>query len=255
MSVYNCADTLKEAIDSILNQTYTDWELIICNDASTDSTLKIAQDYEQKYSNIFVFSNEKNLKLALSLNRCLNFSSGEYIARHDGDDISEPNRLEEQVAFLDNNKEFAFVSSVMIYFNELGVSGKSKLVEYPTKLDFIKSTPFCHAPVMMRKAVLNEIGNYTYNKRLNRGQDYYLWYKFYKNGYKGANILKPLYRMRNDINAFKRRTLKSRLDFALVQCEVYKGLKLPLYSYFFMLINLLKGLLPNRIAYFFYNKI
>ena len=90
MGAYNCEDTLSEAIDSIIQQTYKDWELIICDDGSKDNTLSIAKEYEKQYENIHVYKNEKNLGLNKTLNKCLSYAKGEYIARMDGDDISLP---------------------------------------------------------------------------------------------------------------------------------------------------------------------
>lgn len=79
MGIYNCADTLSQAIDSILNQTYTDWELIMCDDASTDNTYDVAKSYRDKYpEKIVLIKNEVNSKLSFTLNHCLKYASGEY---------------------------------------------------------------------------------------------------------------------------------------------------------------------------------
>lgn len=78
MGIYNCESTLARSIDSIINQTYTDWELIMCDDCSTDNTLEVAKEYEDKYKNIKVIRNEKNMRLAYSLNQCLKIAQGGY---------------------------------------------------------------------------------------------------------------------------------------------------------------------------------
>ena len=89
MAIYNCADTVACAIDSILNQTYSDWELILCDDGSVDDTYKIAEEYKNKYPDkIKLIKNPSNQGLPASLNNCLKKASGKYIARMDGDDIS-----------------------------------------------------------------------------------------------------------------------------------------------------------------------
>ena len=104
MGAYNCEETLEDSINSILNQTFTDWEFVICDDASTDNTLQVLEEYKRKYPDKFVIlHNEKNLMLAGSLNRCLEYAEGEYIARMDADDIAVNTRLEKQVRFLDDN--------------------------------------------------------------------------------------------------------------------------------------------------------
>ena len=98
MGIYNCQDTLPEAIDSILEQTYTNWELILCDDCSTDNTYSIAEQYKNKYpEKIILIRNSENKKLAFTLNHCLEYATGEYVARMDGDDISAPNRFEKQL--------------------------------------------------------------------------------------------------------------------------------------------------------------
>lgn len=99
MGVYNCAETLSESIDSIIEQTYTNWELIMCDDASTDKSLQIMREYEKKYSNIHVLKNEKNMGLNYTLNKCLEVANGQFIARMDGDDISLKIDLKKKLKF------------------------------------------------------------------------------------------------------------------------------------------------------------
>ena len=104
MGIYNCEKTLPEAIESILAQTYTNWELIMCDDCSTDNTYSIAKKYQEKYTDkIILVRNNENCRLAYSLNHCLKYASGKYIARMDGDDISLPHRFERQIEFLEKN--------------------------------------------------------------------------------------------------------------------------------------------------------
>ena len=82
MGIYNCQDTLAEAMDSLLNQTYQDFEIVLCNDGSTDNTLAIAQDYVSRYpGKVVLIENEKNMGLNFTLNHCLQVARGKYIAR------------------------------------------------------------------------------------------------------------------------------------------------------------------------------
>ena len=111
MGIFNCSDTLSEALDSILAQTYQNWELILCDDGSTDDTYRVASEYCGRYpGKIVLLQNEKNMGLNHTLNRCLAAATGVYIARMDGDDISLPERLYLEVAFLDAHPEYAIVS-------------------------------------------------------------------------------------------------------------------------------------------------
>src|SRR5690625_1922185 len=147
-AIYNCADTLPEAIGSLYNQTYKNFKLILCDDGSTDNTYEIAKEYAEKHDNIILLKTEKNIKLAASLNRCLEYADTEYVARMDGDDISLPERFEKQIEFLDNHPGYALVSAPMILFDETGDWGRTYSTDKPTKESFKKGTPHPHAPSM-----------------------------------------------------------------------------------------------------------
>ncbi len=108
MPVYNGQDFVSKAIESILGQTFSDFEFIIINDGSTDRTLKILESYQKKDKRI-VLLNQENKGIAKSLNRGIAKAKGDYIARQDADDISFPDRLRNQVEFLDNNKDVGFL--------------------------------------------------------------------------------------------------------------------------------------------------
>jgi len=244
MAIYNCAPTLQEAIDSLYAQTYNNFKLVLCDDASTDNTYEIAKQYAEKHDNIVLIQNEKNMKLAYSLNRCLEYADTEYVARMDGDDISLPTRFEKQIKFLDNHPEYAVVSCPMIYFDETGDWGFGKSVEKPTIEIFKKGVPHPHAPSMTRTAVMKDVDGYTVDKRLVRGQDYYLWYKIYKAGYQGYNLQEHLYKMRDDRNAMARRTFRNRYNAFLIKNEVLKDLGIQ-NSLFYSLPSLLKGFIPT----------
>ena len=151
MGIYNVEDTLAEALDSIFAQTYQDFEVILCDDGSSDNTLQIANDYKSKYPDkVIILQNEKNMGLNYTLNKCLEKVRGMYVARMDGDDICDPHRFEKQVDFLDKNIDYAIVSTLMTLFDENGDFRTTKSVEYPEKKDFVTKTPFCHAAVMIR---------------------------------------------------------------------------------------------------------
>jgi len=228
MGIYNCAPTLAEALDSLLAQTYQDFKVIMCDDGSTDNTYEVAQSYVDHYPGKFILiKNERNMKLAATLNHCLEYVDTEYVARMDGDDISLPERFATQVAFLDAHPKYAFVSTPMIYFDENGDYRTGTATECPAKEDFGKGVPFCHAPVMMRRHPLLSIGNYTAEPRVERIEDYYLWFKFYSAGFIGYNLQVPLYKMRNGRDAFLRRKASDRWKAYKVSVEVKRGLNLP----------------------------
>lgn len=247
MGIYNCASTLVEALDSLYAQTFQDFKIILCDDGSTDNTYEIAKEYAATHSEIILIRNEKNIKLAGTLNKCLQYVDTEYVARMDGDDVSLPTRFEKEIKFLDDNPKYAFVSCPMMYFNENGVWMIGREKECPTKKDFYFDNPFCHAPVMMRTAILRDVGGYTDEPWTIRCEDYYLWYKVYKAGYIGYNIQEPLYKMRDNRDAFKRRTIKSRWNYYKVTTKVKKSLGLK-YPYISGLPILVKIILPNSLV-------
>lgn len=212
MGIYNCADTLPLAIDSILAQTYSEWELIMCDDCSTDNTYEIAQGYAEKYpEKIILIKNEENKRLAYTLNHCLECATGEFVARMDGDDISQPERLEKQLRFLKENPQYQLVGTKMQRFSDEGLADVVDIEEYPDKYTIIKQSPFNHATILTYKYVYDQLEGYTVEKRTERGQDYDLWFKFFAKGFQGYNIQEPLYLVKEDLGAIKRRTAKSRL--------------------------------------------
>lgn len=248
MGIYNCAGTLAEAIDSILAQTYTDWELILCDDGSSDGTPEIARQYQLEYpEQITVLRNPSNLGLNKTLNHCLEYATGDYIARMDGDDISMPERLEKEVEFLDTHPDYAIVSSPMIYFDESGDWGKGAAVEYPSGMDFLAGTPFCHAPCMVRAEAYRAAKGYSTDPRTLRAEDYHLWFRLYALGYQGCNLQEPYYKMRDDVNAYHRRRFRYALNEAYVRFTGYRMLRLPVWTYLYALRPILVGLLPEPI--------
>lgn len=247
MGAYNCEKTIDESIQSILNQTCQEWELIVCDDCSGDNTYNILKKYEKQYDNIIVLKNHVNLGLNETLNKCLDKAKGEYIARMDADDISLPERLEREAEFLDKNREIDIVSSPMIYFDNKGDWGQGKQKEYPEKKDFIYGTPFCHAPCMVRREAYKKVNGYSVNKHLLRVEDYHLWIKMYREGFKGYNFQEPLYKMRDDRNAYSRRKYKYRINEAYVRFLAFYEFKLPIYTVMYILRPLIVGLLPEKI--------
>lgn len=246
MGIYNCASTLAEAIDSIINQTYSNWELIMCEDGSKDNTREVAEKYVNKFPDkIKLLINEKNMGLNYTLNRCLKEASGDYIARMDGDDISLPHRFETELKFLENNSQFSIVSSSMILFDENGDWGKIVHKAEPQGSDFVYKNQICHAPCMVKKEAYFDVDGYTVDEKLLRVEDYHLWIKMYAKGYKAFNIEEPLYKMRDDKNAQGRRSFKNRVNEARVKAIVIKEFKLPFYKYVECVKPILKGLCPG----------
>ncbi len=255
MGIYNCKDTIKDSIKSIINQTYYNWELIMCDDGSTDSTLQIAREMECQYpKQIKVIQNEQNMGLNYTLNRCLKESTGEYIARMDADDICLSDRFMKEMYVLADETNIDFVSTGMSYFDESGIWGKVYKKEYPQKEDFLYESPFCHAPSLVRKKAFEAVKGYSVSKKLLRVEDYHLWLKMYKQGFVGKNIQECLYLMRDDRNAFNRRKFRYRLNESYVKYLAIRQLGLPLSGYLYVLKPILVGLMPYRLYTFFHRR-
>lgn len=245
MGAYNCADTLAEAIQSILSQTFTDWELIVCDDGSSDDTASVAERLCRAHPDkLTLLRNGTNLGLAATLNRCLSVARGEYIARMDADDRCSPERLAHELAVLESPSAPDFVSTDMLLFDENGVWGRVSYPSDPKPTDFAWGTPFCHAPCLIRTAALQAVGGYDTDRRLLRVEDYHLWLKLYCHGYRGRNLPLPLYQMRDDRNACRRRALRFRLNEAYVTALAVRRLRLPFFYFPLALRPIVKGLLP-----------
>lgn len=256
MGAYNCEATLEDSINSILNQTFIDWEFVICDDASDDSTLSILESYKNKYPKKFVLlHNDKNLMLAGSLNRCLSVAKGEYIARMDADDISAPDRLEKQVDYLEHHPECSVVGTYMQAFNENGFDEIIPNILNPTKYDLPKTNAFHHATIMMRKSVYDDLGGYTVAEHTRRVEDVDLWFRFFKKGYQGHTIAQPLYLVRVDEDAYKRRRFKYCLDASRVLLYGIKMLDLPAYNYIYVLKPIVSYFTPKAIKTLFRNNL
>ncbi len=176
MSVYNGERYLRDAIESILDQTFTDFEFIIVNDGSKDSTQEILQEFARHDSRFMIVHNEPNLGLTRSLNVGLRLAGGKYVARQDADDISLRNRLELQVRFLEEHPEVGVVGTWAVYIDEEGqkVGGWRT----PTHSDLVRwsllfGNVLAHASVMIRRSVLQ--GGMEYRSEVQYAQDYDLW--------------------------------------------------------------------------------
>lgn len=247
MGIYNCAETLEQAVQSIRNQTYTNWELILCEDGSTDNTYDVARALAAKESRIVLLRNERNLGLNATLNRCLTVATGDYIARMDGDDDCLPERFEKQIGFLMEHPEFQITSCPMRLFDENGEWGQTTVPEYPNAEEVVKGTPISHAPVMLRKECMDAVGGYTEDSRMLRVEDVNLWIKLYSVGYRCYNIQEPLYRMRNDQDALNRRKYIYRINSVYVRLQGCKMLKLGPKSYLEACRPMINGLVPARL--------
>jgi glycosyltransferase involved in cell wall biosynthesis len=243
MSVFNCEKYLKDSINSILNQSYSNFEFIIINDASTDSSRAIILSFSD--SRIVYLENENNIGLTNSLNKAISVAKGDFIARMDADDWSYPNRLEIQVEYLKDNTQVAYVGSNGYFFidhtNEEKYVNLSLNNEYLfTELFF--NNYFIHTSILFRKSIFNE---FNYNNKIKFAQDYYLWSQILKK-YSAANIDLPLvrYRIHNKSISIEKKELQDQFVKETYKLHLsYLGLD----KHHFTKLNLHYDLFHNKI--------
>jgi len=221
MPAYNAERYIGEAIESILNQTFDDFELVVVNDCSTDNTPKIIEDFAENDGRIRVLHNEKNLKLSRSLNRGIQVARGKYIARMDADDISLPGRLESQVKYMEENPEVGVSGGTMIIINETNaVIGKRRYWtgDEEIRKRIFRFSPFCHPAIIIRKSVLKKSG--LYNHYYNPAEDYDLYFRIGQCA-KFGNLREPLIKYRvvsgsmttGDLKKMELKTIEIRKKF------------------------------------------
>lgn len=196
MAVYNGERYLRDAVDSILAQTFTDFEFVIVDDGSTDQTAAILQSYMDP--RIRVIRNPQNIGLTKSLNAGLGLCAGKYVARQDADDVSMPGRLMMQVQYLEDSPAVVVIGSACRHINAEGCadSDVSAVVtgDAGIRWTLLLNNVFLHSSVMFRRDVLVRQG-LSYDGSLCYAQDYRLWWQLMRYG-KGANIPEALYCMR-----------------------------------------------------------
>jgi hypothetical protein len=193
MPVFNSGAFLAEAVQSILDQTFNDFELLALNDGSTDNSLQILNELAAKDARIRIINSERNTGLVSRLNDGIAQSTGKYIARMDSDDIAFPNRFELQYHFLESNPEVCIVGSAYER-----TSDKS-IMSCPSSHDEIKTfalseCPFAHPTVMIRKDTLIKLNTW-YNAEEFPAEDYDLWTRLLTVG-RGANLSEVLLKYR-----------------------------------------------------------
>jgi len=211
MSVYNGEKFLRESIESILGQTFTNFEFIIVDDGSTDSSNEIIRSYDDP--RICLAENEKNIGLAKSLNKGIDLCRGKYIARMDADDISLSKRIEKQILFMDQNPTVGVCGSWVNYSR----SGKKTVLRSPSDPEEIKANLFFkniifHPTVIFRKE-LPSGDSVSYNENYLRSQDYELWARI-SHLSNISNIDEVLVEHRSHENAIYKTDREGQIKFA-----------------------------------------
>lgn len=247
MAAYNAEETIEAAIRSILLQTHDNFELIICDDASTDSTWCLMRSLADEDSRIRLIRQEKNRGSAVARNRCLLQAQGEYIAIMDADDLCSENRLAVQVSFLEKHREVAFVGLLgEVFHNIPGDCSKCyPYVAKPAAKDFLMTLPFVHASLMFRSTTIGR--GYPEERRALRSEDYAFLMERYAAGLRGENTTDAVYYIREDADTFKRRKYRYRLTEVGVKWKGFSALGLMPKGILFAIKPLIVGLLPPKL--------
>lgn len=248
MGVYNCKsiDYLHQSIDSILKQTYKDWELIICDDGSTDNTLVQINGLKKLDHRIKVIGYKNNKGLAYALNECAKCATGKYYARQDDDDISKPERLMKQVEFLEAHPDIAIVGSTAQVFDHQEMLGVYLVPEKPKREDFFWKSPFAHPTVLVRADAFKSVNGYRCSKETRRCEDLDIFMRMYAAGYRGYNIQEELIFYRINKNVQYRKMIY-RVEEAVVRYKGYCDLKLMPLGLIYAIKPILVGFIPQQI--------
>lgn len=213
MSVYNGQEYLRESVDSILCQSYRDFEFIVVDDGSVDRTGEILAEYKDQRLRVV---RQENRGLTPSLNRGIRLARGEYIARQDADDISMPERLETLLGLLEGEPEVGLAGSHVIFIDRDG--NEFSRWRTPLKHEEIcreskKYNPLCHGAWVFRKSCLEEVG--AYREKFRYAQDYDLLLRI-ANRFQVLNVNRFLYKWRKGSHTVSRKKLSGQLEYHLL---------------------------------------
>ena len=214
MPVFNGELYLSDALNSILNQSYSDFELILIDDCSTDKTSEILHNFVQMDKRIKVFRQHSNLGLTKSLNSGLAKCRGEFIARHDADDLSEPERFACQIAFLRDHPDYGLIGTAVSR-----IDSKGNIIDQPIVINGVKGiraiikglNPFVHGSIMMRKSTVDTVNGYRSGFRY--AQDYDLWLRISEITFVD-NLPERLYRWRVHSAGISKKKLPIQVKYA-----------------------------------------
>lgn len=247
MGIYNIPskDILESAIESILKQTYKNFEFIIIDDGSTNSTYSWAKEITKNDKRVKLFKNSSNIGLTKTLNKCLSLAKGEYIARMDGDDTCSIDRLEKQINFLQKNKNYGLVSCNMNNFDENGIWGERINNEIIKKEDFLFTSPIPHPTILTYRWCYDSVNGYKEKWYTDRNEDYDLFMRMFSNGIGMYTLQEKLYNYREDKNCYRKRKYKYRICELVVRAKGFKILKLYPKAIPYLIKPLIVGLIPQ----------
>lgn len=224
IACYNAEKYIDECLESIVNQSYKNIEIIICDDASTDNSYSLLKKWQTKDFRIILLQNEQNVHSAGTRNSCIAIAKGKYILIQDIDDISKLNRIEILLNHIITNK-IDFVSSNMATIDDSGHINYDKILKHkksPSKYDFLWGISFNHPATLFSKEILNKVSGYRVALETRGAEDYDMFMRMYVNGAKGLNVSETLYLYRTVAANSKILKFENRIN----ECKIrYKGFK------------------------------
>ena len=259
MPNYNNEVFISETIESILTQTYSNFEFIILDDCSTDNSWEIIQKYAKKDKRIKAYKNKENLQIVETRNKLFTLLSNQskYIAIIDSDDIAMSNRFELQFNFLEKYEDFGLVGGNLIIIDE-----KSKHIgkrKYPSsnnelrKKMLIKNN-FAQPAIMMRRTTLDKVGNYSKAGKIDKARDYDLWIRF-ANVSKVANLKEEVLKYRISSNQVKTKYFKETLKSTLIIQKQYLKYFFSIKVLIMMVLESIALILPKSITMYIFKKL
>ena len=236
---------LRCAVESILTQTYRDFEFLICDDGSSGAVCYLLDLYAEQDSRIRLIRPGNAITLPDKLNACILKARGEFFARQDADDVSAPNRLEKQVAFLKAHPEISFAGCNVFLFCEGKLCGERRFPEYPQKEDFLFSMPFIHPTLVFRKSAIEEVGGYSHSKWAILCEDYDLLLRMYEKGMIGYNLQEQLFSYQIAPDDYKKRKFRHRVNEAVIRFCRFRALGMLPRGLPYVIKPLAVGLLPH----------
>lgn len=241
---------LRRSVESILAQSFTDFELLICAGGSSDAANKLLEDCAAIDKRVRLIPSKNAESLPVKLNACLREARGAFLARMDDDDYSHPERFEKQLAALARHPDIAFAGCNVNLICDGMPAGTRCFPEYPQIQDFYMTQPYIHPSLLFRRGALEEISGYSEDSRQLLCEDYDLLLRLYAKGYRGMNLQESLldYSIRPDGKSG--RSMRHRLNETVTRYKRYEELGMLPRALPYVVKPLAVGLIPERLLSF-----
>ncbi len=257
MPAYNAEKYIAVAIESILNQTFPDFEFIVIDDGSTDRTWEIIQEYAKKDGRIIALKNDVNLKNFKTRNRGLGMAKGKYVATMDSDDWSYPQRLERQYDFMEKNTEVVLCGSFIDVCNgQLGILNQRKypISDCGIRKRIFRYNPFCHPVTMLRMNIIKKVG--WYDDDLSISGDYEMEFRVGRFG-GFANLPEILHKLRthkNSVSAKYEKKQEMSALFIRLKAQAEYGYAMSGFDKLYLAVQFMSlFIIPTRFRFWIFN--